>query len=82
MLDPNRPSRAHTPGAVRARASRARLRSGVRTFRVRAHARRLITAMRRANPDLSDELDHAGVEAELNAIVEAFIMRWIGEKIR
>jgi hypothetical protein len=54
----------------------------VRTFRVRAHARRLITAMRRANPDLSDELDHVGVEAELNAIVEAFIMRWIGEKIR
>jgi hypothetical protein len=57
MLDPNRPSRAHTPGALRARASRARLRDGIRTFKVRAHTRRLIFAMRRANPELSDELE-------------------------
>jgi hypothetical protein len=49
----------------------------VRTFRVRAHGRRLITAMRRANPDLGDDLDHAAIEAEVNAIVAAFIARWI-----
>jgi hypothetical protein len=72
MLD-----QARSPGALRARASRARLRDGIRTFRVRAHTRRLITAMRRANPDLSDELEHAAIEAELNAIVAAFIARWI-----
>jgi hypothetical protein len=54
----------------------------VRTFRVRAHARRLITAMRRANAELGDDLDHAAIEAELNAIVEAFTARWIGEKNR
>jgi hypothetical protein len=67
----------HSSGAVRARASRARLRDGVRTFRVRAHTRRLIIAMRRANPELSDELEHAAIEAELNAIVNAFIVQWI-----
>jgi hypothetical protein len=80
MLDPNRPSRAHTPGALRARASRARLRDGIRTFKVRAHTRRLIFAMRRANPELSDELDHAAIEAELTAIVAAFVERWLGKK--
>jgi hypothetical protein len=72
MLD-----RSTSPAALRARASRARLRSGVRTFKVRAHARRLVAAMRRANPELNDDLEHAAIEAELNAIVAAFIARWL-----
>jgi hypothetical protein len=66
-----------SPGAVRARRSRARAKAGIGTFRIRAHTRRLIAAMLRANPDLSDDLDHAAVEAELNAIVAAFIARWV-----
>jgi hypothetical protein len=69
--------RSPSPAALRARRSRARLRDGVRTFKVRAHTRRLVAAMRRANPELGDEFEHAAIEAELNAIVVAFIARWL-----
>jgi hypothetical protein len=63
--------RPPSPGAIRARESRARLKQGMRTFRVRAHARRLVAAMRKANPILPDELSPETIEIELAAIVAA-----------
>jgi hypothetical protein len=36
--------RSPSPDAARARSSRARLKVGVRTYRVRAHSRRLVAA--------------------------------------
>ena len=47
--------RSPSPDAIRARSSRARLKVGVRTYRVRAHTRRLVAAMRKANPNLGDD---------------------------
>ena len=59
--------RPPSPGAIRARNSRARRKQGVRTFRVRAHARRLAAAMRRANPSLSkNELSQEMIEVVLD----------------
>jgi hypothetical protein len=60
-----------TPGAARARNSRARRKQGVRTFRVRAHERRLVAALRRANPSLPAELSLELIGSELEAIVAA-----------
>ena len=73
MLD-----RSRSPAAIRARESRARLKAGVRTFRVRAHGRRLAAAMRLANPKLGDDLAPEAIEAELDAILDAFCVRWLG----
>jgi len=71
--------RSPSPDAARARRSRARLKAGVRTFRVRAHTRRLEAAMRKSNPNLGDEdLDQKAIEAELDDIVEEFCARWVG----
>jgi hypothetical protein len=42
--------RSRSPGAIRARKSRARRKQGVRTYKLLAHERRLVAAMRRANP--------------------------------
>ena len=70
--------RSSSPDAARARRSRARLKAGVRTFRVRAHARRLEAAMRKANPNLGEDLDQQAIEAELDDIVAAFCDRWLG----
>ena len=76
MLD-----RAPSPDAIRARASRARLKRGVRTFKVRAHARRLVAAMRTANPRLPEsELSPTEIEAELQSIIDAFCQRWLVAK--
>jgi hypothetical protein len=56
-----------SPDAARARRSRARLKAGVRTFRVRAHGRRLVAAMHKANPNLGDDdLDQKAIELELD----------------
>jgi hypothetical protein len=71
-------NRPPSPDAIRARESRARLKVGVRTFRVRAHTRRLEAAMRLANPKLGDELTPEAIEAELDAILDAFCVRWLG----
>jgi hypothetical protein len=60
-----------------ARNSRARIKVGVRTYRVRAHARRLVAAMRRANPKLPDDPTQDQIEAELGDIVAAFVERWL-----
>ena len=71
--------RSPSPDAARARRSRARLKAGVRTFRVRAHGRRLVAATRKANPVLGDdEFDQKAIEAELDDIVEEFCARWVG----
>jgi hypothetical protein len=68
-----------TPGAVRARASRARLKEGVVTFKLRAHRKRLVAAMALANPELGDIGENTqAIEAELNVIIEAFVSRWLG----
>ena len=71
--------RSPSPDAARARRSRARLKVGVRTFRVQAHSRRLIAAMRKANPALGDDdLNQQTIEAELDDIVAAFCDRGLG----
>jgi hypothetical protein len=72
--------RLPSPDALRARKSRARLKAGVRTFRVRAHHRRLVAALRKANPQAGELDAWPEVEAELAAIVEEFITRWVGGK--
>jgi hypothetical protein len=76
MLD-----RSPSPDAIRARKSRARLKRGIRTYKVRAHTRRLVAAMRRANPKLADDPTTDQIEAELNEIILAFIDRWLVGKI-
>src|SRR5262245_22630008 len=73
MLERARASR----GAMRARASRARRRQGIFTYRLRAHRRRLIAALRAAGAD--GELDQAEIELELDELVEKFIVRWVGK---
>jgi hypothetical protein len=72
--------RPPSPAALRARERRARLRAGVtHDLRVRVPTRRLVAAMRAANPRLPEsELTAAEIETELDAIVLAFIERWVG----
>jgi hypothetical protein len=78
MLDRRPPSAA----AQRARERRARLRAGItRDLRVRVPTRRLMAAVRAANPQLPEgELTTAEIECELQSIVEAFIERWLEKK--
>jgi hypothetical protein len=46
---------------------------------VRVPTRRLVAAMRAANPKLpAGELTHDMIERELESIVFAFVERWIG----
>lgn len=47
-------------------------------MRIRAHRKRLVVAMRRANPELGELSAVTEVETELEAIIAAFIERWIG----
>ena len=72
------PSRA----AARARERRARQRSGIACdLTVRVPTRRLVAAMKAANPRLPEgELCREAIEPELQAVVETFIERWIGKK--
>jgi hypothetical protein len=69
-----------TSAATRARARRARQRNGVeRILRIEVPTKRLLAAMRAANPQLPEgELSAEAIEAELQAVVEAFIERWLG----
>ena len=70
-----------SPGAVRARESRARKKAGLATYQIRTHRKRLIAALRRINSTLSlDELSRQEVEAELTAQTESWIAAWIGRK--
>jgi hypothetical protein len=75
MLD--RPSRPPSAAALRARKSRSRLRVGVRTYRVQAHTRRLVAALRKANPRIPEDPTQDQVEAELADIVAALVERWL-----
>ena len=59
MLD-----RSPSAGDARARSSRARRKQGVRVYKVQAHERRLVAALRRANPSLPDELSPELIEIE------------------
>jgi hypothetical protein len=65
--------------AARARASRARRRDGIRCYRVTANVKRLVAAMRRANPKLPErELTDTEIREELTALVQLFVSRWLG----
>ena len=74
-------ARPRSPAAVRARSRRARQRAGVeRDLRVRAPTRRLAKAMQAANSRLPvGELSVPEIEAELQAIVDEYMDRWLGK---
>jgi hypothetical protein len=68
-----------SPAAVRARERRARQRRGIdRILHVKLPTRRLIVALRAANPAVGDLDTRTAIEAELQSVVEAFIERWVG----
>jgi hypothetical protein len=71
--------RPPSSAAARARERRARQRAGItRDLRVRVPTRRLIAAMRAANPRLPEgELSREAIEAELHEIIIALIDRWL-----
>jgi hypothetical protein len=69
-----------SPAAVRNRRWRAQRRAGVREVRIRLHARRLAAALRKANPQAGELGTWAEVEAELTAVIDEFVERWIGKK--
>jgi hypothetical protein len=71
---------APSAAAVRARRSRALRSEGIVILRLRMHRKRLVAAMRCANPGAGDLATTAQVEAELQALVDAFIVRWLGKK--
>ena len=68
-----------TPAAIRARRWRARRKAGMREARIRINARRLAAALRRANPQAGELATWPEVEAELQAVAEALIERWLGK---
>ena len=73
MLD-----RPPTRAAVRARERRARLRDGVlHDLVVRVPTRRLVAAMKAANPAVGDLDTREAIEAELHEIAVAFMDRWL-----
>ena len=75
MLD-----RPPSPAANRARRWCAQRKAGMREVKIRVHARRLTAALRQANPQAGALDTWPEIEAELTAVVAAFIERWIGEK--
>ena len=74
----HRPGRSMTPDAIRARRNRARRKAGLVNLRVWLPRRQLIAAMRCANPDVGELATKAEIEAELQAVDDAFIVRWVG----
>jgi hypothetical protein len=72
-------NRSPSPSATRARRWRAQRRAGIREARIRVHARRLAAALRKANPQAGELAAWSDVEAELAAVIEAFVDRWIGK---
>jgi hypothetical protein len=72
--------RPPSPAAARARRWRAQRKAGVRIARIRIHARRLRAALRAANKEAGELETWPEVEAELMAVVEAFIDRWLSGK--
>jgi hypothetical protein len=73
--------RPPTSAALRAREKRARRRDGVEhDLRVRVPTRRLVAALRAANPGAGPLDTRETLEAELASVVEGFINRWVGNK--
>lgn len=72
--------RPPSPGALRSRERRARQKVGIdRDYKIRTHTRRLITALRLAEPSLpAGELTTAQIEGELNQIIDCFVVDWLG----
>jgi hypothetical protein len=71
--------RPPSPAAARARRWRAQRKAGIREARIRVHARRLAAALRKANPLAGELGTWPEIEAELTAVLEAFVDRWIGK---
>jgi hypothetical protein len=75
MLD-----RSPSAAATRGRRWRAQRKAGIREARIPVHARRLIAALHKANPQANGLDTWPEVEAELVAVVEAFVERWLKSK--
>jgi hypothetical protein len=72
--------RSPSSAAARARRWRAQRKAGIREARIRVHACRLAAALRKSNPVAGELETWPEIEAELTAVIEAFIERWIGKK--
>ena len=68
-----------SPGALRARRSRARRRAGLTVFHVEADQRRLIAALRAAGR-MTDDANREDIERALAEILIDFAARWLGKK--
>jgi hypothetical protein len=68
-----------SPGALRARQSRARRRVGLCVFHVEADQRRTLAALRAAGR-LADDATREEIEHELAEVLSDFARRWLGKK--
>jgi hypothetical protein len=69
--------------AIRARRWRAQRKAGLREVRILVHVRRLraaLAALRKANSRAGSLDSWDEIEAELAAVVEEFVVRWVGKK--
>ena len=69
-----------SPGALRARRSRARRREGLTVFHVEADQRRVIAALRAAGR-MGDDANREDIERALAEVLIDFTARWLGKKI-
>jgi hypothetical protein len=69
-----------SPGALRARRSRARRREGLTVFHIEADQRRLIAALRAAGR-MTEDANREDIERALAEILIDFTARWLGKKI-
>jgi hypothetical protein len=77
---PRRPPSA-SPGARRARASRARRQKGLVSLRVVTHKKWLIAALRAAGSRLPDgPVTVEEIEAAAGGVLADFTDRWVGKK--
>jgi hypothetical protein len=67
-----------SPGALRARRSRADRRNGVRTFRVRVHMRRIVAALRAAHRISDPDVDQQDIGRAVEQLIGDFCQRWLG----
>jgi hypothetical protein len=68
-----------SPGALRARRSRARRRIGLCVFHVEADQRRTLAALRAAGR-LADDVTREEIERQLAEVLSDFARRWLGKK--
>jgi hypothetical protein len=67
--------------ALRGRATRARRRAGVHfDLKIRTPTKRLRAALRAANQTCGPLDNREALEAELHAVIEAFVTRWVGPR--